>query len=80
MACYPPCIIILFWNAVLYGMKILEFEAPVEFVATINEHKDCLMSQDKSYENPEVLWFNIDIPKGHGVRAGDRVRTTVEKV
>ncbi|MCK8519771.1 hypothetical protein [Methanoculleus sp. 7T] len=61
-------------------MKIIEFEAPIEFVATINEHKDCLMSQDKSHEDPGVLWFNIDVPKGHGVRAGDRVRITVEKI
>ncbi|ABN57477.1 MULTISPECIES: hypothetical protein [Methanoculleus] len=61
-------------------MKIIEFEAPVEFVANINDHKDCLMSQDKNHENPEVLWFNIDVPKGHGVRAGDRVRVTVEKI
>jgi hypothetical protein len=38
------------------------------------------MSQDKNYENPEVLWFNIDVPKGHGVKAGDRVRVTVEKI
>ena len=61
-------------------MKIVEFEAPVEFVANINENKDCLMSQDKSHENPDVLWFNIDVPKGHGVQAGDRVRITVEKI
>ncbi|HNT08740.1 MAG TPA: hypothetical protein PLB71_04210 [Methanoculleus sp.] len=61
-------------------MKIIEFEAPVEFVASINDQKDCLMSQDKSYENPDVLWFNIDVPKGHGVQAGDRVRITVEKI
>jgi len=27
-----------------------------------------------------VLWFNIDVPKGHGVQAGDRVRITVEKI
>ena len=59
-------------------MKIVEFEAPVEFVAHINAHKDCLMSQDKNYDNPAVLWFNV--PKGHGVQAGDRVRVTVEKI
>ena len=61
-------------------MKIIEFEAPVEFVANINEYKDCLMSQDKNHENPEVLWFKIDVPKGQGVRAGDRDRVTVEKI
>ncbi|HOB18863.1 MAG TPA: hypothetical protein PKK74_09275 [Candidatus Methanoculleus thermohydrogenotrophicum] len=61
-------------------MKIVEFEAAVEFVASINEHKDCLMSQDKNYEDPKVLWFNIDVPKGHGVQAGDQVRIIVEKI
>ena len=71
---------ILSRDTLFYGMKIIEFEAPGEFVANINDHKDCLMSQDKSHENPEVRWFNIDVPKGHGVRAGDRVRITVEKI
>ncbi len=60
--------------------KVVEFESVIEFVATINEEKDCLMSQDKTQDNPETLWFNIDVPKGHGVRAGDRVRITVEKI
>ena len=60
--------------------KIAEFESVIEFVATINEHKDCLMSQDKTQETPECLWFNIDIPKGHGIRAGDRVKVTIEKI
>jgi hypothetical protein len=60
--------------------KIAEFESVIEFVATINEHKDCLMSQDKTQEAPECLWFNIDIPKGHGIRAGDRVKVTIEKI
>jgi len=60
--------------------KLLEFESVVEFVADINDSKDCLMSQDPSQENPNVLWFNIDIPKGHAVKAGDRVRVTVEKL
>ena len=59
--------------------KLLEFETEVEFVADINEFKDCLMSQDPTQENPNALWFNIDIPKGHLVKAGDRVRVTVEK-
>jgi len=61
-------------------MKIVEFEASVEFVASIDEYRDCLMSQDKSREQPDLLWFNIDVPKGHGVNAGDRVRIIVEKV
>jgi hypothetical protein len=60
--------------------KILSFEAGIEFVADINEHKDCLMSQDPTQENPNALWFNIDIPKGHGLKAGDRVRVIVEKI
>jgi len=60
--------------------KILSFTAEIEFVADINEHKDCLMSQDPTQDNPDALWFNIDIPKGHAVKAGDRVRITVEKV
>jgi len=38
------------------------------------------MSQDKTQDEPGTLWFNIDVPKGHGVRAGDRVRITVEKI
>lgn len=60
--------------------KLLEFDSEIEFVADINEHKDCLMSHDLSHENPDALWFNIDIPKGHGIKAGDRVRVTVEKL
>jgi hypothetical protein len=76
----PSPIIILFRKTHTSCMKIVEFEATIEFVANINEQKDCLMSQDKNYENPEVLWFNIDVPKGHGVKAGDRVRVTVEKI
>ena len=60
--------------------KVLEFESEIEFVAGINDYKDCLMSQDPTQENPNALWFNIDIPKGHLVKAGDRVRVTVEKI
>jgi hypothetical protein len=60
--------------------KLLEFESEVEFVADINTFKDCLMSQDPPQENPNALWFNIDIPKGHSLKAGDRVRITVEKI
>jgi hypothetical protein len=61
-------------------VKLLEFESEIEFVADINDSKDCLMSQDQTQENPNALWFNIDIPKGHAVKAGDRVRVTVEKL
>jgi len=61
-------------------MKFLELEAEIEFIADINDYKDCLMSQDPTQENPNALWFNIDIPKGHALKAGDRVRVTVEKI
>ena len=57
---YPPII------SFFYMKKLLEIESEVEFVADINDHKDCLMSQDPTQENPGALWFNIDIPKGHG--------------
>jgi hypothetical protein len=60
--------------------KIVEFESKIEFVANINEHKDCLMSQDSTSSDPGCLWFNIDVLKGHDFRAGDRVRVTVEKL
>ena len=60
--------------------KVLEFESAIEFVADINEIKDCIMSQDATQDSPDKLWFNIDIPKGHQLKAGDRVRITVEKV
>ncbi|MHC1626202.1 MAG: hypothetical protein ACXQTG_05925 [Methanoculleaceae archaeon] len=60
--------------------RIVEFTAPIEFVAHINEYKDCLMSQDRTQKDPRVLWFNIDVPKGHGLKEGDVVRVIVEKV
>ncbi|NTW92411.1 MAG: hypothetical protein HGA40_03090 [Methanoregulaceae archaeon] len=60
--------------------KIAEFESVVEFVATINEAKDCLMSQDSTQDDPSCLWFNIDVPKGHGLKAGDRVKVTIERI
>ena len=60
--------------------KVLEFESAVEFIANINDHKDCLMSQDPTQDDPGALWFNIDVPKGHNLKAGDRVRVTVEKL
>jgi len=60
--------------------KILELESEIEFVADINERKDCLMSQDPTQDDPGVLWFNIDIPKGHTLKAGDHIRITIEKV
>ena len=60
--------------------KIAEIESVIEFVAVINDEKDCLMSQDKTQDEPGTLWFNIDVPKGHGVKAGDRVKVTIEKI
>ena len=60
--------------------KILEFESKIEFVADINDKKDCLMSQDPTQDDPGALWFNIDIPKGHSLKAGDCILISVEKV
>lgn len=58
----------------------VEIISAIEFVANINEQKDCLMAQDNTQNDPSVLWFNIDVPKGHGFGVGDRVRVTVEKL
>ena len=30
--------------------------------------------------NPLALWYNIDVPKGHGLKTGDKIRITIEKV
>ena len=60
--------------------KVAELESTIEFIADINECKDCLMSQDATSTDPAFLWFNIDVLKGHNLRAGDRVRVTVEKI
>ncbi|MEI7434098.1 MAG: hypothetical protein WCJ93_07610 [Methanomicrobiales archaeon] len=60
--------------------KVAELESTIEFIADINECKDCLMSQDATSTDPACLWFNIDVLKGHNLRAGDRVRVTVEKI
>ena len=54
--------------------KIAEIVAELEFVADIEGEKDCLMSQQGN------LWFNVDVPKGHGLKCGDKVRVTVERV
>jgi hypothetical protein len=78
---HPTCHLNIPASSLLFTMtKVLEFESEVEFVANINDRKDCLMSQDPTQDHPEALWFNIDIPKGHHVKAGDRVRVTVEKL
>lgn len=53
---------------------IAEIEAELEFVADVEGKKDCLMSQQGD------LWFNIDVPKGHGLKAGSKVRVIVEKI
>lgn len=54
--------------------KIAEIVSELEFVADIEGEKDCLMSQQGT------LWFNIDVPKGHGLKNGDKVRVIVERV
>ena len=54
--------------------KIAEIVAELEFVADIEGEKDCLMSQQGN------LWFNVDVPKGHGLKSGDKVRVTVARV
>ena len=71
-------LILLFTSHIME--KILEFESEIEFVADINDRKDCLMAQDPTHDNPGALWFNIDIPKGHSLKAGDRIRISIEKV
>lgn len=58
----------------------ISFEGCIQFVGNINEEKDCLMSQDNTSDSPGSLWFNIDVPKGHGIIAGDIVRITIEKI
>ena len=54
--------------------KIAEIVSELEFVADIEGDKDCLMSQQGN------LWFNVDVPKGHGLKSGDKVRVIVERV
>lgn len=58
----------------------IEIKGRLDFIANVNEYKDCLMSQDETQKKPDSLWFNIDVPKGHGFSAGDTVRVTVEKI
>ena len=54
--------------------KIAEIVSELEFVADIEGEKDCLMSQQGN------LWFDVDVPKGHGLKSGDKVRVIVERV
>jgi hypothetical protein len=58
----------------------IEITATIEFVATVNDRMECLMAQDKSADPQGSPWFNIDVPRGHGLKAGDRVRVTIEKI
>ncbi|MBP2132313.1 hypothetical protein J2128_000234 [Methanomicrobium sp. W14] len=65
----------------------IEFVSNIEFIADIDENKDCIMNQSTSQDspkkdsgNPSGLWFNIDVPKSHSMKMGDRVRITVEKI
>ena len=66
--------------------KIVEFVSDIEFIANIDEKKDCLMNQGTQSDeasmtesNPLGLWYNIDVPKGHGLKAGDKIRIIIEK-
>ena len=54
--------------------QIADIIAPLEFIADIEGIKDCLMSQEGNF------WFNIDVPKGHGLKTGDKVCVIVERV
>ena len=66
--------------------KVLQFCSDIEFIANIDENKDCLMNQstnqdspEKNRDNPYGLWFNIDVPKNHCLKQGDKIRITIEK-
>ena len=61
-------------------MPRVEFVSRIEFVAQVDDQKDCLMAQDETQANPGALWFNIDVPKDHGFSSGDQVRITIERV
>jgi hypothetical protein len=61
-------------------VKVTEFVSKIEFVANINQQKDCLMSQDTTSDDPACLWFNIDVLKGHNFKPGDKVRVIIEKI
>jgi len=58
----------------------VEFVSRIEFVAQVDEEKDCLMAQDETQAGTGALWFNIDVPKGHGFSSGDQVRITIDRV
>jgi hypothetical protein len=56
----------------------LQITGTIDFIAHVSPERDCLMAQDES--SGEGFWFNIDVPRGHGLRPGDRVRVTVERL
>ncbi|KQC03498.1 MAG: hypothetical protein APR53_05230 [Methanoculleus sp. SDB] len=61
---------------------VVEFTSHIEFIASIDSTKDCLMNQgpeDRAEGAETELWFNIDVPKGHGLKKGDRIRIIVER-
>lgn len=45
-------------------------------------HEPGTQSDDVSVTegNPLGLWYNIDVPNGHGLKAGDKIRISIEKV
>ncbi len=61
-------------------MPRVEFVSRIEFVAQVDDEKDCLMAQDETQASSGALWFNIDVPKGHGFTTGDQVRITIERL
>jgi len=60
--------------------KTAEITGILEFIADIDGEKDCLMAQDKDKTHENKYWFNIDVPKGHGFQAGERVKVTIEQI
>lgn len=61
-------------------MPRVEFVSRIEFVAQVDDEKDCLMAQDETQASLGAFWFNIDVPKDHGFSTGDQVRITIERV
>ncbi|MDD3977244.1 hypothetical protein L1994_05125 [Methanomicrobium antiquum] len=66
--------------------KVIEFISDIEFIANIDENKDCIMNQsthqdaaETNIDNPNGLWFNIDVPKNHGLKQGEKIRIIIEK-
>jgi hypothetical protein len=61
-------------------MTAIEITGRIGFIADIDGKRDCILSQEHAGEDPGALWFNIDLPKGHGFKPGDRVKVTIEKI